>query len=100
MAPDIRAEPIAAEQHFTTEERIPFPFEIEVIGQRHLLVTVFEKPFFEKLLFTLPLGEAKFAANESLSAHEARISGKHHVRQIRLRRDQLDLAAERLQGLA
>src|ERR1043166_7899765 len=99
MAANIGAIPIAAEKHFTAKQRIPFALEVEIIGQRHRLVTMLKKPFLKELLLALPLGKTKFAGNEFLPAYKACIGGENHIRQLRLRRNQLDLAAAGLEGL-
>src|ERR1035441_3791545 len=97
MRADVGAETVAAEQHLAAEQRIPFPFKQQPLRQAHHFVFVVEKPLLEMLLLAPALAEAKVTADELMAGHKAGVGREYHVRQLRLRRDEADLAAERLQ---
>src|SRR5438874_1644841 len=100
MRANIRTETVATEQNITTEQRVPFSFENQSLGQTHEFVTVLCEPLFELFLFNLPFLETKVAPDELLPDNQARIGRENHVRHFFARRDQLDLTAQRLKRLA
>src|SRR5207244_4888005 len=95
---NVGAEFVTAKKCVASEKRVAFAFEIVIIGQRGNLEAAFFHPVGKMRRFAGALFVPKIARNKLLADSEPGIGGKDHVRQFRLRRDQLDLAIQSGKG--
>ena len=91
MRLNVAAELVTAKKSVAAEERVTFPFEIQIFRQPKNFITVLFHPTHEIRRFTGPFLMAKITRNKFLADGEPGVGSEHHVGQFRLRRHQLDL---------
>ena len=91
---DVGAEFVTAKKCIASEKCVAFALEIVIIGQPGNLEAVFFHPAGEMRCFAGALLVPKVAWDNLFADGKPGISGKNHVRQFRLRRDELNSAIE------
>src|SRR5712664_298701 len=91
---DVGAELVTAKKCIASEKRVAFAFEIVIIWQPRNLVAAFFHPAGKMRRFASALFVPEITRNELLADSEAGIGGKNHIRQLGLRRDELDSAIQ------
>src|ERR1051325_4800530 len=97
---DIGAKLVAAKQRLAAEERVAFALEKKLLRQPLQFVATTGEPVFEMPFFPLTLRKVEIAAYNLAAHDQSRVGGEHHVRQLRLWRDALDIATKVAQFVA
>src|SRR3979409_1313484 len=91
---DVGPEFIAAKTGVGGKKGITFAFEVRIIGQPEDLETAFFHPAGKMRRFAGAFFMPKITWDKLFSDSESGVGGKNHVRQVWLRRDELNLAIQ------
>src|SRR5438105_5440409 len=92
---DIATKFVTAKESISTEERIAFSLEIQLLGQPQNFISPRFHPAGEMRCFASPFLVAKIARDKLPANREPGVCRKNHVGQFRLGRDQFDFRADR-----
>src|ERR671925_2948 len=94
MRLNVGTEFVAAEKHLPTEQRVAFALEVKLFWQPIQVVAVLLHPFGKERLLTGAFFVAEITGDEFPTNSQPGVGGENHVRQSRLRRNQMNLAIQ------
>ena len=94
MGLDIGAELVTAKKRITSKKGVAFALEVKIFGKPRGFISVLLHPTHKMRRLARALLVSKVTRNECFPDGEASVRGENHVRQSRLRLDQMNGAFE------